>query len=323
MRTACASRPELADAPILGGPGSSVAMKVAVLGATGFVGRALLPALVDGGHEVTAVSRSRAPQERRGVTWVPADVTDAAAVQAALEGVDAVHYLVHSLGAKDFQERDRVAADVVAREAERSGVRQIVYLGGLGEESAELSAHLRSRRETGRRLAAGRVPVTTLRAAVVVGLGSAAFETILALVDRLPAMVCPRWVTTETQPIALGDVVRYLAGVSGLEGALGETFDVGGPDVMTYREMIERVASLRGRHPLIVEVPVLSPRLSSYWLNLVTPVRASVARPLIDGLRARTVAEDDRIRALVPSEPTPFEEAAREALAGRSSGGRS
>jgi uncharacterized protein YbjT (DUF2867 family) len=322
MRTARASRPELADAPLLAAAGESPVMRVAVLGATGFVGRAVLPALVAGGHEVTAVSRSQGPRDPSGVTWVSADVTDETAVRAALKGVEVVHYLVHSLGSKDFEERDRLAADVVAREAERSGVRQIVYLGGLGDESAELSAHLRSRRETGRRLAAGRVPVTTLRAAVVVGPGSAAFETILALVDRLPAMVCPRWVTTETQPIALADVVRYLVGVSGLEQALGETFDVGGPDVMTYREMIERVATLRGRRPLIVEVPVLSPRLSSYWLNLVTPVRASVARPLIDGLRARTVAEEHRIRALVPFEPTPFEEAAREALAARQSDGR-
>jgi uncharacterized protein YbjT (DUF2867 family) len=189
-----------------------------------------------------------------------------------------------------------------------------VYLGGLGDDDPNLSPHLRSRRETGERLSGGPVPVTTLRAAMVVGRGSAAFETILALVDRLPGMVCPRWVSSPTQPIALGDTVRYLAGVCGLDAALAETLDVGGPEVMTYREMIERVARLRGKHPVIVEVPLLSPRLSSYWLNLVTPVRASVARPLVEGLRNATTARDDRIRTLVPFPLTPFDDAAREAL---------
>ena len=158
------------------------------------------------------------------------------------------------------------------------------------------------------------MPVTTLRAAVVVGRGSAGFETIVALVDRLPAMVAPRWVSTRTQPIALTDVTRYLAGVAQLPEALGESFDVGGPEVLTYRGMIERIARIRGRRPLIVEVPVLSPRLSSYWLHLVTPVRASVARPLIEGLRSPTVVRDDRIRHLLPFPLTSFDDAARAAL---------
>jgi hypothetical protein len=173
---------------------------------------------------------------------------------------------------------------------------------------------LRSRIETGRRLASGGVPVTVLRAAMVIGSGSTAFETIVALVDRLPGMVTPRWVSTPTQPIALTDVVRYLAGLCGLEKAFGASFDAGGPEVMTYREMIERIARLRGRHPLIVEVPVLSPRLSSYWLHLVTPVNAQMARPLIEGLRNPTVARDDRIRELLPFPLTAFDQAARAAL---------
>ena len=196
-------------------------------------------------------------------------------------------------------------------------MRQLVYLGGLGDESSDLSAHLRSRHETARLLAAGGVPVTTLRAAVVVGRGSAAFQTIVALVDRLPVMVAPRWVSTPTQPIALADVVAYLAGVAGREDTSGETFDLGGSEVMTYREMIERVARLRGKRRAIVEVPVLSPRLSSYWLHLVTPVKAYVARPLVEGLSVETVAKNDRIRRIVPFEPTPFDEAARRALADR------
>jgi uncharacterized protein YbjT (DUF2867 family) len=275
-------------------------VKVVVFGATGFVGSALAPAL--DGHDVVPVSRR------------VADVTDASAVARVLDGADAAYYLVHSLGAKDFAERDRVAAGNVAREAERAGLRQLVYLGGLGDQFAKLSEHLRSRRETADALQGGSVPVTTLRAAMVVGAGSAAFETILALVDRLPGMVMPRWVSTETQPIALADVVRYLAGVLGREEAIGRAYDAGGPEVMTYREMIERIAAIRGKRPLLVEVPVLTPRLSSYWLHLVTPVKAGVARPLVEGLRNATVARDDSIRELVPFELTPFDVAAREAL---------
>lgn len=287
-------------------------MRAVVFGASGVIGSALLTAL-RGEHDVVAVSRRpRSPES--GITWAVADVTDGGQVAAALAGAEVLYYLVHSLGSADFEERDALAAAVVAREAEQAGVRQIVYLGGLGDDSPDLSAHLRSRRETGERLRSGKVPVTTLRAAMVVGKGSAAFETIVALVDRLPGMITPRWVSTPTQPIALGDVVRFLAGVAGREEAFGETFDVGGPDVMTYREMIERIARIRGKRPLIVEVPVLSPRLSSLWLHLVTPVKASVARPLVEGLRTPTVAGDDRIRALVPFELMPFDEAAREAL---------
>jgi len=275
-----------------------------VLGATGFVGRALVPALEELG-EVVAVSRGGP---------VEADVTNDADVRRVLDGVDVVYYLVHSLGAGDFTSLDRQAAEAVSRQAARAGVQQIVFLGGLGDDAAELSPHLRSRAETARVLAAGDVPLTSLRAAVVVGRGSAGFETIVALVDRLPVMVAPKWVSTATQPIALPDVVGYLVGVARHGEARGETFDVGGPEILTYRDMIERVARLRGRRPRIVEVPVLSPRLSSYWLHLVTPVRASVSRPLVEGLRNPTVARDKRIRELLPRQLIPFDEAAREAL---------
>jgi uncharacterized protein YbjT (DUF2867 family) len=287
-------------------------VKVVVLGATGVIGSALLPVLA-GDHEVVAVSRKPRPSGD-GVTWVVADATDAASVGEALSGAEVAYYLVHSLGSRDFEERDTAAARTVAQEAETAGLRQLVYLGGLGEEGDELSAHLRSRLETGRALASGAVPVTTLRAAVVIGKGSAAFETIVALVDRLPAMVAPKWVSTPTQPIALDDAVRYLAGVAGREETFGETYDIGGPEVMTYREMIERIARLRGKRRLIVEVPVLTPFLSSLWLHLVTPVGASVARPLVEGLRIPTVARDTRIREVVPLRLTPFDEAAQRAL---------
>jgi uncharacterized protein YbjT (DUF2867 family) len=287
-------------------------MRVVVFGATGIVGSALLPVLA-AEHDVVAVSRKPRPAQK-GVSWAVGDATDAKSVREVLAGAEVAYYLVHSLGSRDFEERDMAAAKTMAREAEASGLRQLIYLGGLGEEGDELSPHLRSRVETGRALGSGSVPVTTLRAAVVIGRGSAAFETVVALVDRLPAMIAPRWVSTATQPIALADTVRYLAGVAGREEALGGTYDVGGPEVMTYREMIERIARLRGKRRLIVEVPVLTPFLSSLWLHLVTPVGASVARPLVEGLRNPTVVQDERIRELVPMRLTPFDEAARDAL---------
>jgi uncharacterized protein YbjT (DUF2867 family) len=288
-------------------------MKIAVLGATGTVGRALVPLLARE-HDVLAVSR-RPRDSNGGIRWATADAADASAIRKVFGEVEVAYYLVHSLGSRDFEQRDRVAAQTVAGEAERAGLRQIVYLGGLGDDAPDLSAHLRSRAETAEILASGAVPVTTLRAAMVIGESSAAFQTIVALVDRLPAMVCPRWVSTRTQPIALDDVVAYLAAAAGREEMLGESFDAGGPDVMTYREMIERIGRIRGKRPLIVEVPVLTPRLSSYWLHLVTPVNAGVARPLIEGLRNATVARDERLRDLVPLPLTHFDDAARAAMA--------
>ncbi len=288
-------------------------MKATVFGATGVVGSALLPRLASE-HELVAVSRTSRKAEPK-VRWLEGDATSGDDVARAVDGAEVVYYLVHSLGSRDFERHDRAAAQNVADASQRAGVGQIVYLGGLGDDSPTASSHLRSRRETGERLASGSTPVTTLRAAMVVGRGSAAFETIVALVDRLPAMITPSWVSTPTQPIALGDIVRYLAGVCGNETTLGRSFDAGGPEVMTYRQMIERVATLRGRRPLIVEVPVLTPRLSSLWLHLVTPVGASVARPLIEGLKNPTVAREERLRSILPFELTTFDAAAREALA--------
>jgi uncharacterized protein YbjT (DUF2867 family) len=288
-------------------------MRIAVFGASGTVGSALLPVLAPE-HEVIAVSRLAHTEGGANIRWVTADVTDPMSVDRALEGVEVVVYLVHSLGHADFAARDRQAASIVARAAEAQHVRQIVYLGGLGEESDNLSDHLQSRRDTERHLAWGGVPVTTIRAGMVVGPGSAAFDTILALVDRLPAMICPRWVSTPTQPIAIDDVARYIAGVCGNPDAIGQTYDAGGPEVMTYREMIERIARIRHRHPVIIEVPFLTPRLSSLWLRLVTPVQAGVARPLIDGLRNPTIAHDNRLHSLVPLELTSFDTAALAAI---------
>jgi uncharacterized protein YbjT (DUF2867 family) len=287
-------------------------MKVVVFGASGTIGQPLLAELARA-HDVVAVSR-REQAAREGVIWKTADASQRDSVARVLEGCDVAYYLVHSLGSADFEALDLRAAETTALAAENAGVKQFVYLGGLGDDSADLSPHLRSRRETGAHLASTSVPVTTLRAAMVIGRGSAAFETIVALVDRLPAMVTPRWVSTRTQPIALSDIVAYLAGVCGLQAALGSGYDVGGPEVMTYREMMERIAALRGKRPFIFEVPVLTPYLSSLWLHVVTPVKAGVARPLIEGLRNETVARDERIRELVPVDLTPFDAAARAAF---------
>jgi uncharacterized protein YbjT (DUF2867 family) len=291
-------------------------VRVAVLGATGVVGRALVPVLAqrEDVGEVLAVSRRGDAPTHPGARNVAADVRIGGSIREALDGVDVAYYLVHSLGASNYSAVDRRAAATVAEEAARAGVEQIVFLGGLGDDLPDLSPHLRSRIETAEALSSGSVPVTTLHAAVVVGSGSAGFETIVALVDRLPAMVAPRWISTPTQPIALDDVVGYLAAVARHPEAIGESFDVGGPEVLTYREMIERIARIRGRRRIIVEVPVLSPRLSSYWLHLVTPVNASVARPLIEGLRNPTIVRDDRIRRLVPLQLTSFDDAARAAM---------
>jgi uncharacterized protein YbjT (DUF2867 family) len=288
-------------------------MRVTVFGATGTVGKALLPRLAER-HDVVAVSRRpRAAQD--GIRWATADVASGEGVADVIDGADVLYYLVHSLGQSDFEAKDSQAASRVSREAARAGVSQIVYLGGLGADHPDASPHLRSRRVTGELLAADGVAVTTLRAAMVVGKGSAAFETILALVKRLPVMITPSWVSTPTQPIALTDIARYLAGVAGNEEALGVGYDAGGAEVMTYRQMIERIAALLGRRPRIIEVPVLTPALSALWLELVTPVNAAVARPLIEGLRNPTVAREQRLRELVPFELTPFDAAAQEALA--------
>jgi len=290
-------------------------MKTAVVvGASGVVGTALVEGLA-GRWNVRAISRGGHAPALEGVQGVAADARDTAAMRRACEGADVLYHLVHSLGQPGFARLDHDVAISVRQAATGAGVSQIVYLGGLGDEGADLSEHLRSRLETGRVLAQGPVPVTVLRAAVVIGRGSAAFETIVALVDRLPGMICPRWVSTPTQPIALADVTRYLVGVAGRSEALGRSFDVGGPEVMTYRDMLERIARLRGRRPIIVEVPVLTPRLSSLWIRLVTPVGASVARPLVEGLRVPTVASEHTIGDLVPFERTPFDAAARDALA--------
>jgi uncharacterized protein YbjT (DUF2867 family) len=292
-------------------------MRVAVVGATGTIGRPLVRAL-SAEHDVVGVARRPPTTSDDEVEWLAADAADTTAMRRALDGAEVVYHLVHSLGSSDFETLDRAAANAVVAGAAAGGVRQVVYLGGLGEGAEDLSPHLRSRAETAAILKAGPVPVTSLRAAMIVGAGSAAFETILALVERLPVMICPRWVSVATQPIAVADVLGVLVGVCGNDAAHGQSFDLGGPEVMTYRTMMERVARLRGKRPILIEVPFLTPWLSSLWLHLVTPASVAVARPLVEGLRVPTIAQDDRIWDLVAVRRTGFDEAIRSALDERS-----
>ena len=291
---------------------------VLVTGATGFIGRRLVPALLDAGHDVRAMTRRPDAYDGPGEP-VGADVMDADSLGPALEGVDVAIYLVHSLDDPDFERKDADAARNFSAAAAGAGVRQIVYMGGLGDEGQELSAHLRSRREVEGLLGADGVPVTVLRAAIVVGHGGISWELTRQLVKNLPAMVVPKWVGTRTQPIAIDDVVRYLSGVVDKDEALGRTFEIGGPETLTYREMLQGVAQeMNGRKVPIVVVPLLTPGLSSRWLALVTDVDVTTGRNLIDSMSTEVVVTDTSIRDVVPGDPLTYAESVRRALKERS-----
>ncbi|MDO9495919.1 MAG: NAD(P)H-binding protein, partial [Nocardioides sp.] len=283
-------------------------------GATGFVGRRLVPELVAQGLTVRAMTRRPETYDGPGEA-VGGDVHDPGSLVPALSGVDVAVYLVHSLDDDDFEAKDAAAATAFGTAAAAAGVQQIVYLGGLGAEGEALSAHLRSRREVETLLGEAGVPVTVLRAAIVVGAGGISWEMTRQLVKNLPAMVVPKWAATRTQPIAIADVVRYLAGVIGRPEALGRVFEIGGADRLTYIEMLQQASEvMNGRRVAVVKVPVLTAKLSSYWISFVTNVDVTTGRNLIDSMGTEVVVTDDSIRELVPGEPATYAEAVRTAI---------
>ena len=295
---------------------------ILITGATGYIGGRLVPQLLERGYRVRCLARDVRKLSGRGwdedprVEIVRGDVLDPESVRSAMQGCHAAFYMVHSMmaGEKTFESTDRVAANNFAKGAEAEGLEQIIYLGGLGRKAEKLSPHLESRHEVGDVLREGKVPVTELRAAMIVGSGSASFEMLRSLVSKLPVMICPRWVEVRTQPIAIRDVLAYLIGCLETPATLGHVFDIGGPDVLTYHDMMMRFAAILGYKRWVIVVPVLTPRLSAYWVNLMTPVNAAMAFALIESLQYETLCEEGKIHDLVPIPRTGFDDACRWAL---------
>lgn len=295
--------------------------RVLVSGATGYVGGRLVPCLLQEGYDVRCFVRSK--RRLRAQPWgdrvdvVEGDAMNEEDLVRAMEGVDAAYYLIHSLGiGEDFAERDRTLATNFRRAAEAQGVEQIVYLGGMRPKGEQQSEHLLSRMETGEYLRDGPVPVTEFRAAQIVGSGSLSFELVRYLTERIPLLICPKWVSTPTQPIAIRNVLEYLMAAIETPACRGEIIEIGGADVLTYGEMFQKYAMVRGLQRTLIPVPFFTPRLSSHWVGLVTPIANSIARPLIEGLDNEVVVDDpEHARRLFPDiEPIQFEAALRLAL---------
>jgi uncharacterized protein YbjT (DUF2867 family) len=294
---------------------------ILVTGATGYVGGRLVPRLLEAGHRVRVLARD--PARLAGRPWLrrvevaKGDVLEPETLRPAMHGVAAAYYLVHSMGdTAEFHERDLSAAANFAAAARLAGVARIVYLGGLGDPEAGLSDHLRSRQATGDTLREAGVPVTEFRAAVIVGSGSLSFEMIRYLTERLPAMICPLWVYQRIQPIAVRDVLAYLVAALQAPESAGKVIEIGGADVVTYRDMMLGYARLRGLKRWLVPIPALTPRLSSHWVHWMTPIPAAIARPLIEGLRNEVVVRDDAARRLFPGiQPVSYVEGLALALA--------
>jgi uncharacterized protein YbjT (DUF2867 family) len=289
---------------------------ILITGATGFIGRRLTQRLLDEGYPVRCMVRHTSAGLPVGAEIVQGDMLDPATLGRALAAIDTAYYLVHSMsgGRAGFERRDREAAENFVAAANRAKVRRVIYLGGLGETGDDLSEHLKSRLEVAEILKKGTFTTTFLRAAIIIGAGGASFEMILALVKHLPLMITPRWVMTRCQPIDVGDVIDYLACCLIDERTSGRTFDIGGSEVLTYREMMERLARILGKKLYILQVPVLTPKLSSYWVGLITPVPPSVSMPLIEGLKNEVICRDTAIRDIIPLQLKPYDDAVRSAI---------
>lgn len=296
-------------------------MRVLVAGASGFIGRRLCAALHEAGYDVRAMTRHPDDYQGQGEP-VYGDVHEPDSLPDALDSCEAAYYLVHSLGDRDFERLDAEAARTFAAAAAEAGLERIIYLGGLGDDADTLSAHLRSRRQVETLLAESDADVTTLRAGIIVGDGGITWEMTRQLVERLPAMTTPRWVDTRTQPIAVADVVRYLIGVLEAPETAGMTFEIGGPEVLSYASMMKRLAVIEGRPLLIIPIPFLTPHLSSYWLALVTDIDTQTGRTLIDSMSNEVIVTDDSIKDHVPFEPTEYDQAVLAALGERAARAR-
>jgi uncharacterized protein YbjT (DUF2867 family) len=295
--------------------------QILVTGVTGYIGGRLVPPLLGSNYSVRVLVRD--PSRLQGRTWADqvdifqGDVLKPETLSPAMNGVTAAYYLIHSMsGSDDFHQRDLIAASNFSNAAKMAGVNQIIYLGGLGDPETDLSEHLKSRQDTGHALAMAGVPVTEFRAAVIVGSGSISFEMIRYLTERIPIMICPRWVFTRVQPISIRDVLAYLTATLEVPESIGKVIEIGGADVLTYGDMMMGYAEERGLNRKLISVPVLTPRLSSYWVHWMTPVPARITRPLIEGLRNEVIVRDNTAQTLFPKiQPVGYSAAVKRALA--------
>jgi uncharacterized protein YbjT (DUF2867 family) len=307
--------------------------RVLVLGATGFIGRRLVKELAEKQIAMRLLARTPSRAEKivpkgADAEIVRGDLIEKESIQEALKGIHSAFYLVHSMGGKsivrnmEFIEKDRKAARNFIMTADQEGVKRVIYLGGLGEKGKGLSEHLSSRAEVGKVLSSGKKTVATiLRAAVIIGAGGASYEMLRYLVERLPIMTCPKWIKTRIQPIAVRDVIAYLAGCLMNAETAGHTFDIGGPEILTYKKMMEQYAEARGlAKRIIIDVPLLTPTLSSYWVDFVTPVPSGIAHPLIEGMKNEVICRESSIDEYVPIEKTTFKDAVKTAFTEETSG---
>ena len=280
------------------------AYDILVTGSSGFIGKKLLNKLTNSGFTVTAMSRSKY-SDTKNVKRVQADAFDVDSLTTATKGIRTAFYLLHSMeGSKkewaEFANREKLQAENFLKAATDSGVKRIIYLGGLVNEGLELSKHMKSRHDVGKILASGNIPVTELRASVIVGAEGGSYAMLRYLVERLPLMVCPKWVKSQTQPIGVDNVVDYLIGAMKNPDTAGKILEIGGPDIMTYEQLMRLYSSILNRNLNVIQIPFLTPRLSSYWIDLVTPVKASLARPLVDSLVHDSIVKDDSAQKLIP-----------------------